>query len=533
MGAFACSLVALVLAGTGAGTKYMETVVQDDAQFLHRSPAAVDQSARRLHDLGATRLRLTAGWSAIAPRPTARKAPPAPFDASDSKTYPKDAFTALDTAVKAATRHDLKVMIDLAFWAPRWAVGQASPNPKRERYFIDAAAFGDFATAVARRYSGAFPDPAQPSKNLPAVRMYTTWNEPNHPSFLKPQWIRTADGGFRPESPHIYRAMHNAAYDAIKRVSTADRVLVGGTASTGSQIPGKGGVPPLQFARALACVDDQLKPLDVPECANYAPIKADGWSHHPYSRLTTPATSDAYGDNAPIADTERLSSLLDELFVRRRLAQPLPIYDTEYGYESRQDDPYQPFERDQQAAFIGWSTFLAWKDPHTAMMAQFLLRDIDPAESGRKRGTRGYYRDWQTGLYDKRGEAKPAAQAFKLPFWAELREAAFGKTVVLLFGQVRPGKGARTVWVERQDPVTGAWSAIQTAGPSCGDPTRPEFLTNPAGFFLRTAPAEGAASYRFVWQHDDGSTETSVPVPVASAFGEPSPMAALRPGQKK
>ncbi|MCW3040693.1 MAG: hypothetical protein JWM31_2598 [Solirubrobacterales bacterium] len=527
-----CSLVSLILAGTGVGTKYMETVVQDDAQFLHRPPAAVQASARRLAGLGADRIRLTAGWSAIAPEPTATQVPPAPFDASDSRTYPRTAFTALDTAVKAASAADLKVMIDLAFWAPRWAVGQAAPDPRRERYFVDAAAFGDFATAVARRYSGAYPDPAAPGQKLPAVRMFTTWNEPNHPSFLKPQWIRDGNGGFRPESPHIYRAMHNAAYDAIKRVSRQDRVLVGGTASSGSTVPGKGGVPPLQFLRALACVDDMLKPLKVPECANYSPLRADGYAHHPYSRTVAPDVSDSVVDDVPIADADRLGELLEQLNLLGRITTRLPIYETEYGYESRQDDPFQPFDRDQQAAFIGWSTYLAWKDPSTTMMAQFLMRDIDPAESGRKRNTRQYYRDWQTGLFDAKGEAKPAVQAFKLPFWAQTQGSGAGRTV-LLFGEVRPGRASRTVRVERQDPGSGAWAPILTYGPSCGDPSRPEFLTDRGGFFLRGAPFVGATSYRLAWIHDDGSLEYGVPIAVAADGNERPPIAVKRPGQRK
>ncbi|MCW3014241.1 MAG: hypothetical protein JWO02_1333 [Solirubrobacterales bacterium] len=531
MAALACSLVTLILAGSGAGAKYMETVVQDDAQFLHRTPAAVYASARQLVELGADRVRLTAGWSAIAPQPHSKKVPPAPFDASDSRTYPKDAFTSLDTAVKAATSSGLKVMIDLAFWAPRWAVGQAAPDPKRERYFVDAAAFGDFATAVARRYSGGYDDPVNPARKLPAVRMFTTWNEPNHPSFLKPQWVRTTAGGFRPESPHIYRAMHNAAYDAIKKVSWQDQVLLGGTASGGSTVPGKGGVPPLQFLRALACVDDAMKPLNVPECVNYAPVKADGYAHHPYSRLVSPATPDPVLDDVRIADASRLGSLLSQLHRAGRLASNLPIFNTEYGYESRQDDPFQPFERDQQAAFIGWSTYLAWKDPDTRMMAQFLLRDIDPAESGYKRGTRQYYRDWQTGLYDAKGNAKPAARAFKLPFWAQTQGTGAAKSV-LLFGEVRPGNGPRVVRVERQDPATGAWAAVRTFGATC-DPDNPEFLTNRAGFFLRSAPALGASAYRLAWRHDDGSFEYGVPVAVADDAAQDPPPAVIRPGQRK
>lgn len=531
-GTLACSLVSVLLAGTGLGTKYMDTVVQDDAQFLHRSPGAVDANAQKLSDLGATDLRVTAGWSAIAPSPHSRHVPGAPFDASDSRTYPKDAFKTLDTAVKAATAHGLKVMIDLAFWAPRWAVGEPSSNRNRERAYIDPAAFADYATAVARRYSGGYPDPARSGRELPAVRTFTTWNEPNHPSFLKPQWVRTSGGGFRPESPHIYRAMHNAAYDAIKKVSRVDRVLVGGTASTGSTVPGKGAVPPLAFVRALACVDDQLRPLQVPECANYQPLKADGYANHPYSRLVAPDTPDPVADDARIADSARLGDLLVELFVEGRLASPLHILNTEYGYESREDDPYQPFDRDQQAAFIGWSTYLAWKDTSTTMMAQFLLRDVDPAESGHKRGTRSYYRDWQTGLYDKDGKAKPAASAFKLPFWAQAQGTG-NTSRVLLFGEVRPGHGTRTVRVERQDPASGVWAPIRTHGGLTCDATNPEFLTDRAGFFLRYAPALGPSSYRLTWIHDDGSVEYGVPIAVSADGSQPPPMAQILPGQRK
>ena len=522
MGTLACSLVALLLSGTGAGTKYMETTLQDDAVFLHRPAAQVYQAADQVAALGATRIRLTASWSNIAPAVGSKTVPAAPFDASSSGTYPAGSWTGLDTAVKAAAHAGLKVMIDLGFWAPRWAVQQPSANPLRQRYAPDPGAFADFATAAARRYSGAFPDPGDPRRNLPAVRLWTTWNEPNHPSFLQPQWRPDGAGGWRPESPHVYRAMHNAAYDAIKRVSWTDKVLIGGTASTGSSVPGKGGVPPLEFVRALACVDDKLQPLHIPECRNFKPIKADGWAHHPYSRFVTPGTSDPSANDAPIADVGRLDSLLTILHARGRFAAPLPVYDTEYGYESKEDDPYSPFTRLQQAQFMGWSTYLAWRDPNTVMFGQFLLRDINPRESGRRTTSRSFYRDWQTGLFTWDGQAKPAAQAFKLPFWAQT-EGTGDRKAVLLFGQVRPGHGARTVRVERQDPQTGGWAPIQTVGSAC-DPQDDVFLTDHAGFFLRTAPALGAASYRFSWRHDNGAWESSIAVPVAADGSQPPPV---------
>src|SRR5438093_7319913 len=131
----------------------METTLQDDAVFLHRPAPVVRRYANLVASLGADRLRLTAGWSAIAPAPRSHRMPGRPFDARDSRTYPAGSWTALDTAVKAARDAGLNVQIDLAFWAPRWAVKRASRNPARQRWWPDPAAFGAFAAAAASRYS--------------------------------------------------------------------------------------------------------------------------------------------------------------------------------------------------------------------------------------------------------------------------------------------------------------------------------------------------------------------------------------------
>lgn len=521
VGMLACSLALLAMAGGAGGEvqKYMETTLQDDAVFLHRSPAEVQRAARTVKALGADRVRLTASWSELAPSPRSKRMPRGNFDPVDSGTYREAVFRKLDTAVKAVTRAGLDVQIDLAFWAPRWAVRKASSNPRRHRAYPKAERFAQFAEAVARRYSGAFEDPTHRGSPLPAVRLWTTWNEPNHPSFLSPQWVRDKHG-WRAMSPHVYRAMHNAAFAAIKRVTDANKVLVGATASTGSAVPGKGGVPPLEFARAMACVDRQLRPLRVPECRRYEPVRADGWSHHPYSRYTLPGDSAKNPDDAPIADTGRLGELLRELRKLGRLAQDLPIFQTEYGYETRQDDPFHaPFTREEQAAFIGWSTYLAWQDPDTKMMAQFLLRDIDPAESGRRKNDRSYYRDWQSGLYAADGSEKPAVQAFKLPFWAQV-DGEGDRRAIKLFGQVRPGDGPQVVQVERRDDRSGIFVAVPTFGTSC-DGRGPTFLTDASGFFLRAAPYVGPGTYRLSWQRPDGAWESGFPI----ALHEPGPAA--------
>jgi hypothetical protein len=69
----------------------------------------------------------------LAPSPRAKQKPGAPFDASDSKTYPVDGFRRLDTAVRAAAASGLGVQMDLAFWAPRWACEGLGPQRPRAR----------------------------------------------------------------------------------------------------------------------------------------------------------------------------------------------------------------------------------------------------------------------------------------------------------------------------------------------------------------------------------------------------------------
>ena len=118
------------------------------------------------------------------------------------------------------------------------------------------------------------------------------------------------------------------------------------------------------------------------------------------------------------------------------------------------------------------------------MFAQFGLRDIDPRESGAKPGSKGYWANWQGGLFTADGQPKPAAQAFKQPFWAQVEPSPDNPNLsaVLLFGQVRGAKGPQIVHVERQDPGTGAWVPVSVVGQGCDEGI--EFSTDATGGFL-------------------------------------------------
>lgn len=525
----ACALAALVLGGGPAG-RHEPVVVQDDGQLLYAGPAAADRAVRRLADLGADGVRLTANWSAIAPAPGSPARPGPPFSPRDPRTYPRDGLARLDHAVAAATVAGLRVQVDVAFWAPRWAVARAGPRPDRERYAPDSAAFGDFTAALARRYSGRFPDPARPGRRLPAVRLWTAWNEPNNPDFLEPQWT-PGRHGYRPASPHVYRRLHEAAYAALKRADPRNRVLLGGTAPNGRDSGPGGGVRPLRFLRELACVDADLRPLRVPECAGFAPLRADGYAQHPYSLRTAPGAHDPHADDVRLADLGRLRGLLDALAARGRIARRLPIDVTEYGYESDPPDPYAPFDAITQARFLARASFLAWATPGVASFAQFLLRDVPPGGAGGRPGSRRWWSDFQTGLEDPAGRSKPAERAFRLPFWAQAATLAGGHRAVVLFGAVRGHDGAEAVRVQRRAGPGAPWRTVATGGSTC-DQGRAEFLTGDGGSFLRAAAAR-PGEYRLLWLRRDGPPLPSVTIPVGTAprplprlpFAPPAPPA--------
>jgi hypothetical protein len=141
----------------------MDTILQDDATFIYgASDDAVAQSMQRAKQLGVDRIRLTAGWSVLAPEADEDQKPS--FDASDPDAYTKNGWKhydpighweALDRAVRAATDAGLVPMIDLGFWAPKWATS-GDPQIARRTYNVNPQAYAEFVKAVVKRYSGDF-----------------------------------------------------------------------------------------------------------------------------------------------------------------------------------------------------------------------------------------------------------------------------------------------------------------------------------------------------------------------------------------
>lgn len=518
-----CSLavtLAISLGGSGAPPPghNLETVMQDDAELLARPHPEVRRNARRMADLGVDRVRLTASWSLLAPAAASKTRPR--FDATDSREYREEAIRRLDSAVTESRAAGMDVMIDLAFFAPRWAVKRRHARGRRNVWRPSVREFGRFSRAIAERYSGRF---HAAGKRLPAVRLWTTWNEPNHRTFLRPQWERVR-GRWRPESPHIYRRMHNAAYHQLKTVDNDNRVLIGGLASFGDAGRGpRRGVAPLRFTRELACVDSRLRPLRRRDCRGFRPLQADGFAHHPYSMETAPDASAPGLDRVQIGELGKLTGLLAELHRRGRFERRPALYLTEYGYETNPPEA-RGVAPSVHARYLGHATYLAWRQPEVRMFPQFLLQDIGP-DRAQPVTSAARWDGFQTGLFHHDGRAKrDVLQGFRLPFHVEVVTDERGRREVFAFGQVRPASGQQRVELQRLDPREG-WTpeaslpAIAVSGDEgCGD-----FLTDPHGYYARRLLFRGPERYRVVWRPADGGMEASPPLELGTTASDARP----------
>jgi hypothetical protein len=219
-----------------------------DATLIMSPDAAVrEQALARIRATGASVARIPVEWRYIVTSP-----PPVGFDASDPASPAYD-FTKVDAAVRDTVAAGLTPLLvvtsapDFAEAPHRWQYaypGSWAPSP---------AAFGAFATALARRYDGSFPDPLQPSRALPRVRLLEAWNEPNLARYLEPQWV-VEGKRWRAFSPLLYRQLLNAFYAAVKAVAPSDTVIATGVAPNGEPA-GVGRMTPVRFLREMLCLE--------------------------------------------------------------------------------------------------------------------------------------------------------------------------------------------------------------------------------------------------------------------------------------
>ena len=179
-----------------------------------------------------------------------------------------------------------------------------------------------------------------------------------------------------------------ASAPRIRRAAPDALILIGNTAAAGSDDAQSAsqGVSPMTFVREMACVDETLKPLDRPECRDFRPLPGDGFAHHPYTQQTLPGVDDPDPQHVRLGGMARLDALLGRLRAVHRTERRLPLFSTEYGYETNPPDPRQPWTPEDQANLIAEAEMQAHRDAYDLRgWAQFLLRDIGP-RPGRPRG---------------------------------------------------------------------------------------------------------------------------------------------------
>ena len=491
----------------------VESMFQDDDHLIYASTATVTRTLDTLRGLGVQRVRATVLWRAIAPDPRATT-PPAGFDASSPAAYPASSWAPYDRLVQLAGARGIAVDFNVGAPAPLWAVARGAPTEHYAAVWMPSPArFAQFVTALGIRYSGHFP--GAHGLALPRVSFWSIWNEPNQPGWLAPQW----GPGAVMEAPALYRQYVDAAFGALRRSGhgpTGDTILIGGLAPEGGENPRRSyrePIPPMPFVRALYCVDAGYRPLTGAAAASLgcprsgsAPafvaahpglFDATGFAHHPYSFFLAPGASVPDPNFVPLSDLARLEDGLDLIFATYGVARRLPLYLTEYGYETNPPNPYRGVTPAQQAAYLNEAEYMAWSDPRVRAMSEFLLYDAPP-DTRYPRGSQRYWSTFQTGLLYADGAAKPALDAYRMPvFVADPVLGADG--TVTVWGRVRPAS-----------PGTAPTAQIQWQPPGGSFRTVATVTARGPGHFLEArVRLPGAGALRIAWRTPAGPLLTS------------------------
>ncbi len=379
----------LAAAGLGASAASaaprLQVGIADEAFTLYGNPVTAFPTMKTL---GVQVLRANLYWGGTKWAVASQK-PTDPTDPGD----PAYNWALYDRLVKYASMYKIKIVFSILF-TPSWANG----GKARTVAPTDAKSLKDFAYAAAERYSGYWSPPSWQQDEtlgtgnspLPAVKMWTAWNEPNNPVFLSPQWKRVG-GNWKIWSAYNYAKICNAVYEGVHSVLISpergpvpgEQVACGLTSPRGNNAPASSrpSVDPLSFMRALKT--NGLRTFDV-------------YAHHPYygSPNETPTTRPA----SPTVGMGNIDVLLAQL---SRLWGPKHLWITEYGYQTSPQDKVFGVSYGKQALYMTQAVAIARRNPRIDMLIWFLLKD-EP-QSG----------NWQSGLMTSSGADKPSFSAFQ------------------------------------------------------------------------------------------------------------------------
>jgi hypothetical protein len=354
-------------------SRYLRVGIYDEAQTLF---GPVNTTFATFEQLHVQEVRLNLYWGG--PHGVAMRRPAHATNPAD----PAYDWSLYDRTVRYGGEYGVHVLFTI-YGTPSWANGGRGTNVAP----TNATDLRNFAFAAAKRYGGTWPDGA--GGQLPPVKEWLAWNEPNNPLFLTPQYKKTATG-WRIQSAIDYAKICNAVYAGVHAtLFRGERVGCGATAPRGNNGPQgfRPSVSPIAFLRAVKAAG--LKTFDA-------------WAHHPYysGPKETPTTRPVTRNGAPVTAVT-LGNLGDLIKAVTQLYGNKRIWITEYGYQTNPPDRIVGVSYAKQSAYLTQAFAIARKNPRIDMMLWFLLKD-EPTVAG-----------WQSGLITAGGKHKPAFNAFK------------------------------------------------------------------------------------------------------------------------
>jgi hypothetical protein len=421
-------------------------------------PGTRDRTVQEVSDFGVDRVRVLVYWRDYAPAPTSKTRPD--FDAADPAAYPAGAWDRLDGLFESAQARGIAVQLTLTGPVPRWATKDKRDNLTRP----STKEFQAFATAVGRRFGDR-------------VGVWSIWNEPNHPQFLLPQFVKK-----KAKSPRIYRNLFLAGQRGLAASGNgADILLFGETAPRGTPRV----VAPLAFLRRALCLD-----RDYHRRGDCKRVEAGGFAHHAYTTRVGPRFRPPDRDDVTIGVLSRLTKALDRAARAGAIRRGLGVYLTEFGIQSS-PDPFVGVTLARQAEYLAIAEHMAYVNPRVRSFSQYLLSDDRPRKGSRV----DRYGGFESGLRRFDGRAKPAYDAFRLPLAAE----AYGRSDVL-WGRVRLQAAQTKVTILASRRQGKAFKPLRTV------------TTNHRGVFGLRVKHHDKQRYRVQWTAADGRVWLGPPI---------------------